>query len=138
MQHLEMVSRISRPIDQNENGPARLISRQPDADWKKGMIPVRTVLSVTKLPWERLLAAILADQSLYSIVGIAMTAVMGRRDWLLLNRPSRVQGPSKRLIQLQDFGRWEYGIHCVGDRVFDSGSRFSIGATGADDIGQPW
>jgi hypothetical protein len=73
---LEMVSRISRPIDQNENGPARLISRQPDADWKKGMIPVRTVLSVTKLPWERLLAAILADRSLYSIAGIAMTAVM--------------------------------------------------------------
>jgi hypothetical protein len=28
--------------------PARLISRQPDADWKKGMIPVRTVLSVTR------------------------------------------------------------------------------------------
>ena len=71
-----MVSRISRPIDQNENGPARLISRQPDADWKKGMIPVRTVLSVTKSPWERLLAAILADRSLYSIAGIAMTAVM--------------------------------------------------------------
>ncbi len=40
------------------------------------MIPVRTVLSVTKLPWERLLAAIFADRSLYSIAGIAMTAVM--------------------------------------------------------------
>jgi hypothetical protein len=71
-----MVSRISRPIDQKENGPARQISRQPDADWKKGMIPVRTILSVTKLPWECLLAAILADRSLYSIAGTAMTAVM--------------------------------------------------------------
>ena len=60
----------------NENGPARLISRQPDADWKKGMIPVRTVLSVTKLPWQCLLVAILADRALYSIAGIAMTAIM--------------------------------------------------------------
>ena len=40
------------------------------------MIPVRTVLSVTKLSWERLLAPILADRSLYGIAGIAMTAVM--------------------------------------------------------------
>jgi hypothetical protein len=28
------------------------------------------------LPWDRLLAAILADRSLYGIAGIAMTAVM--------------------------------------------------------------
>ena len=37
----------------------------------------------------------------------------------LLNRPSRVKVRYKRLIQLQDFGRWGYGIHCVVDRGFD-------------------
>jgi hypothetical protein len=32
---------------------------------------------------------------------------------LSLNRPSRVKVRYKRLIQLQDFGRQEYGIQCV-------------------------
>lgn len=29
--------------------------------------------------------------------------------------------PKKRLIQLKDFGRREYGIHCVGDWLISGG-----------------
>jgi hypothetical protein len=51
--------------------------------------------------------------------------------WPLLNGPSRVQVSRKRLIQLQDFGRWEYGIHCVGDRLFRC---FGLGSRGRDSL----
>jgi hypothetical protein len=72
------------------------------------MIPVRTVLSVTKLSWECLLAAILADRSLYSFAGIAMTAVMEK------TRPAADE-PSKsspRPLQTLDSATrfWTQGI----------------------------
>jgi hypothetical protein len=74
--HLEMGLANIATDCQNENGPARLISRQPDADWKKGMIPVRTVLFVTKLPLGASTRGHPRRPYFCSNAGIAMTAVM--------------------------------------------------------------
>ena len=56
---------------------------------------------------------------------LALTRWLRPRAWLFevtfsgsqLNRPNRVQVTRKRLVQLQDFGRREYGIQRVGYRL---------------------